>query len=176
MTDCAEPSDVDALAIAVLVPCFNEEESIGQVVRQFAEALPQAVIYVYDNDSTDRTSERALAAGAIVRHELRRGKGNVVRRMFADVAADVYVLVDGDGTYDAASAPAMVETLISHQLDMVVAARTGVTRTSYPRGHQFGNRFFTWIIARVFGEHTRDVLSGYRVFSRRFVRSFPAFS
>jgi hypothetical protein len=175
MTDAGR-ADLDRPAIAVLIPCFNEEESIEEVVRQFAEALPQAVIYVYDNNSTDRTAARGLAAGAIVRHEPRPGKGNVVRRMFADVAADVYVLVDGDGTYDAASAPTMVETLVRRQLDMVVAARTCVARAAYPRGHQLGNRFFTRVIARVFGEHFQDVLSGYRVFSRRFVRSFPAFS
>lgn len=118
-------------AIAVLIPCFNEEESIEDVVRQFAEALPQAVIYVYDNNSTDRSAARALAAGAIVRQEPRPGKGNVVRRMFADVDADAYVLVDADGTYDAASAPTMVETLIRRQLDMVVAARTGVARAAF---------------------------------------------
>jgi hypothetical protein len=176
MSDYAGPAELDTLAIAVLIPCFNEEESIEEVVRQFAEALPQAVIYVYDNNSTDRSAARALAAGAIVRQEPRPGKGNVVRRMFADVDADAYVLVDADGTYDAASAPAMVETLVWRQLDMVVAARTGVARAAYPRGHQLGNHVFTRVIARIFGEHFQDVLSGYRVFSRRFVRSFPAFS
>ena len=160
--------------IAVLVPCYNEEAAIGSVVKDFRNALPEAAIYVYDNNSRDRTAEVAGAAGAVVRRETLQGKGNVVRRMFADVEADVYVLVDGDDTYHAASAPALVRKLLTEQLDMVNAARVTDIEAAYRRGHRFGNRLLTGLVSRVFGKRTVDMLSGYRVFSRRFVKSFPA--
>jgi hypothetical protein len=158
--------------IAVLVPCYNEEQSIGKVVTDFAAALPEAQIYVYDNNSKDRTSEVAAAHGAIVRRENRQGKGNVVRRMFADVEADIYVMVDGDDTYDAASARKLVAELLNNQLDMVTGARTTDWET-YRRGHRLGNVVLTSLVTMVFGRQTEDLLSGYRVFSRRFVKSFP---
>jgi glycosyltransferase involved in cell wall biosynthesis len=160
----------------VLVPCYNEEAAIAQVVGDFRAALPQARIYVYDNNSTDRTSEVAGAAGAIVRRETHQGKGNVVRRMFADIDADIYVLVDGDATYDAASAPAMIARLIDDRLDMVVAARVQQEEAAYRRGHVTGNRLLTGFVGTVFGEAFSDILSGFRVFSRRFVKSFPVLS
>jgi glycosyltransferase involved in cell wall biosynthesis len=159
---------------AVLIPCYNEEAAIGTVVRDFRRALPQATVYVYDNNSTDRTSEVALAAGAVVRREMLRGKGNVVRRMFADVEAEVYVLVDGDDTYHAASAPAMAEKLLVEQLDMVNGRRVTDIAAAYRPGHRFGNRLLTGIVGHIFGDRFQDMLSGYRVFSRRFVKSFPA--
>jgi glycosyltransferase involved in cell wall biosynthesis len=158
--------------IAVVIPCYNEEQSIGKVVRDFAGALPEAKIYVYDNNSSDRTAEIAQAAGAIVRRETRQGKGNVVRRMFADVEADVYVMVDGDDTYDAASARRLVAELVNNQLDMVTCARTTAWE-QYRRGHRFGNVLLTALVTSVFGRDTEDLLSGYRAFSRRFVKSFP---
>lgn len=164
------------LQIAVLVPCYNEQAAITQVIRDFRHALPTAQIYVYDNNSTDRTVERALLAGAEVHGESLQGKGNVVRRMFADIEADVYVLVDGDGTYDAASAPMLIEHLLSHSLDMVNGARTPVSQHAYRPGHTFGNVGFSNLIAWIFGRRISDVLSGYRVMSRRFVKSFPALS
>jgi glycosyltransferase involved in cell wall biosynthesis len=160
--------------IAVLIPCYNEEAAIGRVVKDFRAALPDAVIYVYDNNSQDRTAEVAGAAGAVVRHEILQGKGNVVRRMFADVEADVYVLVDGDDTYSAASAPMLVRKLLGEQLDMVNAARVTHVEAAYRRGHRFGNRLLTSLVSSIFGKRTADMLSGYRVFSRRFVKSFPA--
>jgi glycosyltransferase involved in cell wall biosynthesis len=160
--------------VAVLIPCHNEEAAIGKVVSDFQNALPEALIYVYDNNSTDRTMLEARAAGAIVRRERLQGKGHVVRRMFADIDADVYVLVDGDDTYDAAAAPAMLRLLIERQLDMVNAARHGAARGAYRPGHRLGNRMLTSLVARVFGGGISDLLSGYRVFSRRFVKSFPA--
>ncbi|SEM41996.1 Glycosyltransferase involved in cell wall bisynthesis [Sphingomonas gellani] len=162
--------------IAVLLPCYNEEAAIAQTVGAFRSALPDAAIYVYDNNSRDRTVEVARAAGAIVRQERVQGKGAVVRRMFADVDADVYVMADGDATYDAASAPAMVSRLIAEQLDMVVGARVGQASAAYRRGHVFGNRLLTGMLARLFGRSFSDILSGYRVFSRRFVKSYPALS
>ncbi len=162
--------------VAVLVPCFNEEVAIAKVVADFAAALPQATIYVYDNNSTDRTVETARAAGAVVRREPRQGKGNVVRRMFADVDADVYVLVDGDATYDAPSVRTMIERLIEERLDMVVAARVDQDEAAYRRGHRTGNRLLTAFVAHVFRASFSDILSGYRVFSRRFVKSFPVLS
>lgn len=162
--------------MAVLIPCYNEEVAIPQVVRDFRAALPQAAIYVYDNNSRDRTSEVAREAGAIVRIERRQGKGNVVRRMFADIEADVYVLVDGDATYHAASAPKMVNTLIDEQLDMVVGCRVHTQTEAYRPGHVFGNAMLTGFVAKLFGRSFTDILSGYRVFSRRFVKSFPALS
>jgi len=160
--------------IAVLIPCYNEAEAIAGVVEQFHAALPNASIYVYDNNSTDATRERASQAGAIVRTETFQGKGNVVRRMFADIEAEVYVLVDGDGTYDARSAAAMVEHLLSNSLDMVNGARVAVTSAAYRPGHVMGNKMLTGTVALIFGDRLRDMLSGYRVFSRRFVKSFPA--
>ena len=160
--------------IAVLVPCYNEGKAIEAVVRDFTAALPTATIYVYDNNSTDDTRERAAAAGAIVRTESHQGKGNVVRRMFADIEAEVYVLVDGDGTYDAASATAMVDLLLSNSLDMVNGARVATTELAYRPGHAFGNKLLTGTVAAIFGSRIRDMLSGFRVFSRRFVKSFPA--
>jgi glycosyltransferase involved in cell wall biosynthesis len=162
--------------VAVIVPCHNEEVAIPSVVRDFKRALPSARIYVYDNCSTDRTSEVAAAAGAIVRFEQLKGKGNVVRRMFADVDADVYLMVDGDATYHAESAPAMIERLVNENLDMVVGSRQSKEAGAYRSGHEFGNRLFNRILKRLFGSHFEDIFSGYRVFSRRFVKSFPAAS
>jgi len=160
------------MKIAVLVPCYNEEAAIATVVEDFRAALPGADIYVYDNNSKDQTAARARAAGAVVRNESRQGKGNVVRRMFADIEADIYVLVDGDGTYDAASAPRMIDLLLDDDLDMVTAARDAA-RDAYRPGHRFGNLLLTGIAARFFGNRFTDMLSGYRVFSRRFAKSFP---
>lgn len=162
--------------IAVLVPCYNEEAAIGKVVEDFTSALPEAEIHVCDNASTDNTIAIAGAAGAIVHQELNPGKGNVVRRMFADVEADIYVLVDGDDTYDAASAPALVAKLEDDELDMVVGARDARGEAAYRTGHRLGNRVLTGLVASIFGNRIRDMLSGYRVFSRRFVKSFPALS
>ena len=169
-------SDEQALRIAVLLPCYNEEAAIGQTVAGFRAALPGARIYVYDNNSTDRTREVAAAAGAVVRTERMQGKGHVVRRMFADIEADVYVMADGDATYDAAAAPALVQRLVDEQFDMVVGARRSEVQAAYRRGHRFGNRLLTGILARIFGRTFSDILSGYRVFSHRFVKSFPALS
>lgn len=165
-----------AARIAVLIPCYNEEASIAAVVSDFHAALPEAVIYVYDNNSRDRTVEIAKAAGAIVRTEPLQGKGNVVRRMFADVDADIYVLVDGDDTYHAPSARRMVDKLMSDNLDMVNGARVTDIVAAYRPGHRFGNMMLTGLVATIFGKRTADMLSGYRVFSRRFVKSFPALS
>ena len=162
--------------IAVLVPCYNEEVAIPRVVADFRAALPEATIYVYDNNSSDRTVEAARAAGAVVRRERLQGKGHVVRRMFADVEADIYVLVDGDDTYDARSAPEMLRLLREEQLDMVTGVRVTEIKESYRRGHRFGNAMFTGMVRNIFGDRISDMLSGYRVFSRRFVKSFPALS
>ena len=162
--------------IAVLLPCYNEEAAIAQTVAGFRAAFPDAAIYVYDNNSRDRTAEVARSAGAIVRTERMQGKGNVVRRMFADVDADLYVMADGDATYDAAVAPAMVARLIDEGLDMVVGARVHEAAEAYRRGHVLGNRVMTGILARLFGRSFTDIFSGYRVFSRRFVKSFPVLS
>lgn len=164
------------LAVAVLIPCYNEETAIGKTVADFRAALPDAVIYVYDNNSTDGTVKAARAAGAVVRNEAHQGKGNVVRRMFADVDADIYVLVDGDATYDAPSAPAMLSDLIENHRDMVVAARVDREDAAYRTGHRTGNWLLTSFVATVFGKTFTDILSGYRVFSRRFVKSFPVLS
>lgn len=166
----------EGLAVAVLIPCYNEETAIGKTVADFRAALPDAVIYVYDNNSTDGTVKAARAAGAVVRNEAHQGKGNVVRRMFADVDADIYVLVDGDATYDAPSAPAMVSDLIENHRDMVVAARVDREDAAYRPGHRTGNWLLTSFVATVFGKTFTDILSGYRVFSRRFVKSFPVLS
>ena len=162
--------------VAVLVPCFNEQAAIPAVVRGFRAALPDAAIYVYDNNSSDNTAAEAQAAGATVRTERLQGKGNVVRRMFADIEADAYVLVDGDDTYDAAAAPAMVGMLLRDGLDMVNGARVPEAQGAYRPGHRFGNRVLTGLVGRIFGDRVSDMLSGYRVFSRRFVKSFPALS
>jgi len=160
--------------IAVLIPCFNEAAAIGRVVADFSSALPQATVYVYDNNSTDGTIEISRRAGAVVRREPLQGKGNVVRRMFADIEADIYVLVDGDGTYDASAAPLLVQRLLGDELDMVTGVRIADSATAYSLGHEFGNRALTGVVANVFGNRCADMLSGYRVFSRRFVKSFPA--
>jgi len=160
--------------IAVLIPCLNEEAAISAVVADFRRALPSAVVFVYDNGSTDSTVKVAREAGAVVRLEPLKGKGNAVRRMFADVEADVYILVDGDDTYDAASAPSLVQRLLEDSLDMVNASRTETSQQAYRRGHRFGNVMLSSLVAWFFGERMRDMLSGYRVMSRRFVKSFPA--
>jgi len=166
----------DGLRVAVLVPCFNEEVAIAKVVNDFRAVLPQAAVYVYDNNSTDRSAEIARAAGAAVRREAHQGKGSVVRRMFCDVDADVFVLVDGDATYDAPSVSAMIARLLDDRLDMVVAARVDHEKAAYRLGHRTGNRLFTAFVAVVFNTALTDILSGYRVFSRRFVKSFPVLS
>lgn len=160
--------------IAVLIPCYNEEKAIGSVVRDFIDALPEAKIHVFDNNSSDDTVAIAKKAGAEVHHVPLQGKGNVVRRMFADIEADVYVLVDGDDTYHAASARAMVNNLMTDNLDMVVGRRITNEIAAYRSGHRFGNWVLTECVARLFGRSFTDILSGYRVFSRRFVKSFPA--
>jgi glycosyltransferase involved in cell wall biosynthesis len=162
--------------IAVLVPCFNEEAAVATVIADFRKALPAAQIFVYDNNSSDRTVAVAREAGAEVRSERRQGKGHVVRRMFADVDADIYVLVDGDATYDAASAPRMIDALLTDHLDMVVGFRVDQAEAAYRTGHRTGNFMLTSFLAAVFGQAFKDILSGYRVFSRRFVKSFPVLS
>lgn len=163
----------------MLIPCFNEVVAISKVVRDFQRSLPGASIYVFDNNSTDGTVEEARSAGALVRRETQQGKGNVVRRMFADVEAEVYLLVDGDDTYDASSASLMIGRLTDEQLDMVTAVRRDVARQAYRPGHRAGNRMLTSLVRWMFtcssdGAAPRDLLSGYRAFSRRFVKSFPA--
>ena len=165
-----------SMRVAVLVPCFNEEAAIAAVVSGFRKALPSAKVYVFDNNSSDRTVEVAREAGAEVRRERKQGKGHVVRRMFADVDADVYVLVDGDATYDAPSAPRMIEMLLNEHLDMVVGLRVDQEQAAYRRGHRTGNWMLTGFLSSVFGQAFKDILSGYRVFSRRFVKSFPVLS
>ena len=158
------------------MPCYNEEAAVASVVTGFRQALPAARIYVYDNNSRDRTANVAREAGAEVRSERRQGKGHVVRRMFADIDADVYVLVDGDATYDASSAPRMIERLLAEHLDMVVGLRVDQEQAAYRRGHRTGNWMLTSFLSSVFGQAFKDILSGYRVFSRRFVKSFPVLS
>jgi hypothetical protein len=165
---------VGDLCVAVLIPCFNEEVAVAKVVADFHASLPAAAVHVYDNNSADDTKRVARQAGAIVRSERLQGKGHVVRRMFADVDADIYVLVDGDDTYDAEAAPDMVRLLVEDQLDMVSAVRLPVRDDAYRRGHRAGNRVLSFLVRFVFGNRVSDVLSGYRVFSRRFVKSFPA--
>lgn len=162
--------------IAVLLPCYNEAAAIGQTVADFRAALPDAEIYVYDNNSSDKTAEVAAAAGAVVRTERMQGKGHVVRRMFADIEADIYVMADGDATYEAAAAPALVRRLLLEKLDMVVGARKSEVEAAYRRGHRLGNVMLTGMLARIFGRSFSDILSGYRIFSRRFVKSFPVLS
>src|SRR6266700_2514409 len=163
-------------SVAVILPCRNEEAAVGATVTAFRAALPDAVIYVFDNNSTDNTVNVARAAGAIVRTELTPGKGNVVRRSFADIDVDVYVMADGDATYDAAAAPTMIRELIECQLDMVVGVRSSVADAAFRPGHRLGNAILTGMLSRIFGRSFSDVLSGYRVLSRRFVKSFPALS
>lgn len=164
--------------IAILIPCYNEEISIAKVIHEFQKTLPGYPIYVYDNNSTDKTAQVAVDAGAIVRNESHKGKGNVIRRMFADIDADIYLLIDGDNTYDIQKSPELIKKLCEKQLDMVVASRIEKKDENkyaiYRLGHRFGNAFFSKIIAFLFGHHFKDVFSGYRVFSRRFVKSFPA--
>ena len=162
--------------IAVLLPCYNEEAAISATVSGFREALPEAIIYVYDNNSSDRTREVAARAGATVRTERLQGKGHVVMRMFADIDADVYVIADGDLTYDPKAAPVMVEMLLEEQLDMVVGTRRHSEKDAYRGGHVLGNRIFTGLLSGLFGRSFSDIFSGYRVFSRRFVKSFPVIS
>jgi len=166
------------IKIAVLLPCYNEANTIGEVVHGFQQSLPGAEIYVYDNNSTDNTVETALLAGAIVRTERLQGKGNVVRRMFADIDADVYVMADGDDTYEAAAAPRLVEKLVSENLDLVNGKRVTPEElaAAYRPGHKFGNVLLTSMVAMFFGSGIQDMLSGYKVFSRRFVKSFPSLS
>lgn len=159
-----------------MVPCYNEQRAIGKVVGDFRAALPGATIYVYDNNSSDGTAEAAKRAGAAVRRETHQGKGYVVRRMFNDIEADIYVLVDGDATYDAPSAPALIAKLLAERLDMVVATRVDDDDKAYRRGHRAGNRLLTGFVTHIFGRAFTDILSGYRVFSRRFVKSFPILS
>ena len=161
------------LTISVIVPCFNEASTIGSVVRDFRQALPEASVFVYDNNSTDSTVETASAAGAIVRKASLQGKGHVVRRMFADIDSDLYVMVDGDDTYDAGSAEEMIRCLTDEQHDMVIGRRVSTAPAAYRAGHRWGNRVLTALVGWVFGSQFKDMLSGYRVFSRRFVKSFP---
>ncbi len=167
---------MDSQRIAVILPCYNEEAAISETVAGFRAALPGATVYVYDNNSRDRTAELARAAGAIVRTERQQGKGHVVRRMFADIDADIYVMADGDLTYDPKAAPEMVRMLVSDQLDMVVGTRQHEVVDASRGGHVIGNRLFTGLLARLFGRSFTDIFSGYRVFSRRFVKSFPVLS
>lgn len=161
------------MKIAVLLPCYNEEGAIAKTVADFRTALPDAAIYVYDNNSTDRTAEVARAAGAIVRSEPQQGKGNVVRRQFADIDADIYVMADGDDTYDAAAAPAMIARLVGDRLDMVAGRRIETADAAYRRGHRFGNWLLTSLVRFFFRSPFDDMLTGYRVMSRRFVKSVP---
>jgi glycosyltransferase involved in cell wall biosynthesis len=160
----------------VLIPCYNEEVAIADTVTGFKKALPEATIYVYDNNSRDKTAERAQAAGAVVRRETLQGKGNVVRRMFADIDADVYLMTDGDTTYDPGAARTMIDLLVADNLDMVVGKRVHKAKEAYRPGHVLGNKMLTGFLARLFGTRFTDILSGYRAFSRRFAKSFPALS
>lgn len=164
------------LRIAVLVPCYNEELTIADVVKAFLAELPEATVYVYDNNSTDSTLAVAAAAGAVCRTEPQQGKGNVVRRMFADIEADIYVMVDGDDTYDATSVKRLIQPVLHQQADMVNAVRVATGKEAYRPGHRFGNAMLTGVLSRTFGDRCTDMLSGYRAMSRRFVKSFPALS
>ena len=168
--------DLTRFRIAVLVPCYNEELTIGDMVRDFQAILPSARIYVFDNNSNDDTVRVARDAGAIVRHVLHQGKGNVIRRMFADVEADVYVMLDGDNTYDASAAPQLIARLVEDGLDMLVGSRVTDEQEAYRFGHRFGNQLLSRCVSGVFGRSFSDMLSGYRVFSRRYVKSFAAHS
>jgi glycosyltransferase involved in cell wall biosynthesis len=162
--------------VAVLIPCYNEEPAIAKVVQDFRATLPDAFIYVYDNNSSDRTAAVALAAGAIVRTEMQQGKGNVVRRMFRDIDADFYVMVDGDDTYEASIAAGMLQLAVSGPFDLVNCIRRETEDAAYRGGHRLGNQILTGVVRRIFGNRVQDMLSGYKVFSRRFVKSFPALS
>ncbi len=173
MTGTTLPDSID---IAVLIPCYNEEAAISSVVNDFRKALSQAAIYVYDNNSSDNTVEVARAAGAIVRNEQLQGKGNVVRRMFADIEADVFIMADGDNTYNASDAPMLVNKLLSENLDLVNGKRVHKESEAYRAGHQFGNALLTSLVSMIFGKRFEDMLSGYKVFSRRFAKSFPSLS
>ncbi len=173
----SDPAALAAVArIAVLIPCYNEALAIGTVVADFRAALPRADIYVYDNNSADETVAVARAAGARVRQERMQGKGHVIRRMFADIEADAYVLVDGDDTYDAGAAPRMIDLMYANGLDMVTGTRVSQIQAAWRRGHRFGNLVLAGMVRQIFGNRVTDMLSGYRVFSRRFVKSFPALS
>lgn len=165
-----------APVVAAIVPCFNEEAAVGAVVSDLKRAVPGIEVYVYDNNSTDRTRTVAEAAGAVVRSEEARGKGNVLRRAFADIEADVYVMIDGDDTYDAHALPTMIDKLMAGPYDHVLGVRRQLTETAYRAGHELGNKGFNWLVSHVFGDSVSDMLSGYRVMSRRFVKSFPAAS
>ena len=169
-------SRLEGLDIVVLIPCYNEETAVPLVIDAFRAALPTADIYVYDNNSSDRTAEVARDHGAIVRHENQQGKGHVVRRMFSDIDASIYVLVDGDDTYDAASVTRMLEKFLDDHCDMVNGRRVMTTTDAYRFGHQSGNRLLTGMVSWIFGKRCQDILSGYRIFSRRFIKSFPALS
>ncbi|XVX21106.1 glycosyltransferase [Actinomycetota bacterium] len=177
MTDPAIERDLADLSIAAIVPCYNEEVAVPKVIADLKAAVPSMTVYVYDNNSSDRTAEVAAAAGAIVRTEHRKGKGNVVRRAFADIDADIYLLIDGDDTYDASAAPLMIQTLLSGPYDHVLGVRTEDTdESAYRPGHATGNLMFNRLVGKLYGEPVSDMLSGYRIFSRRFVKSFPALS
>ena len=169
-------ASLENLRIAILLPCYNEETTIEQVIRQFAQAVPSAAIYVYDNNSSDASVTLARKAGAIVRHEQRQGKGCVVRRMFADIEADIFVMCDSDNTYDALAASRLIRLLTEQGLDMVVGARNEIGTMAYPPMHRFGNWLLTNLVKTMFGRGFDDMLSGYRVMSRRFVKSFPQMS
>ena len=169
-------SQIAGLDIAVILPCHNEAAAISDVVRDFRKAVPGAEIYVYDNNSTDNTAAKAEAAGAHVCQEPLQGKGNVLRRAFSDIEADIYIMADGDGTYDASCVMELVDMLLDQRLDMVVGARADNSPEAYRRGHRLGNMMFNRVIALLFGNRFSDIFSGYRVFSRRFVKSFPALS
>ncbi|MFL6733046.1 MAG: glycosyltransferase family 2 protein, partial [Sphingomicrobium sp.] len=173
MAEGVRVSSISSPRIAVLLPCYNEEAAIGRTVAGFSAALPGATVYVYDNNSRDRTREIAAEAGAVVRSERQQGKGHVVRRMFADIDADVYIMADGDLTYDPNAAPQMVDLLLADQLDMVVGTRRHEEKQAYRGGHVLGNKLFTGLLSGLFGRSFSDIFSGYRVFSRRFVKSFP---
>lgn len=176
VTDSNPRRRPSAKRIAVLLPCYNEAVTIAKVVADFQMSLPGAAVYVYDNNSSDGTGAIARAAGAVVRAEKRQGKGNVIRRMFADIDADIYVLADGDGTYSALFAPMLIDALISDELDFVNGSRVSTLSGAYRPGHQFGNRLLSGIVRWIFGPQFSDMLSGYKVLSRRFVKSFPAMS
>lgn len=169
-------ADFGDLNIAVLLPCYNEEAAVAQVVLDFRRALPGTRIFVYDNNSSDNTAEQAARAGATVVPSRRQGKGNVVRQMFADIDADIYIMADGDGTYDSTAAPHLIQTLLDERVDMVVGTRNDVTIDAGRAGHAFGNKIFNHVYRAVFGTDFTDIFSGYRVFTRRFAKSFPAMS
>ncbi len=176
LVSAADSFDLETQRVAVILPCYNEELTIAKVIAHFQKALPKADIWVCDNNSSDRTSEVAKAAGAHVVFESYQGKGNAVRRLFSEVDADVYVMADGDETYDAYAAPMLIKSLVEQRLDMVNAARVATATEAYRSGHKLGNKLLTGAVQIIFGNRFQDMLSGYRVFSRRFVRSFPALS